>query len=509
VSWSQASQGFWVTLRAAAATNDAPLHNILLHFTILFLGDGEFALRLPSVVLGVAGVAAIYWVGSLIDGPPVGYLSAALLGLSTFHIYYSQEARDYALLALTATLFAGATIRALGSDRRGWHGASTVAAILLLYSHPYGLFLWFSIAIAVIASARLRRDPDQTTLARWAIWQAVPILVYLPWAGFLASRYVEIAIHGFWIRKPDAHALISIVVSLASGRLMALMLAAGAVLGLFAPARPLEGSAEGPLPAKGHFDLLRVVLLAWPFGPLLLGLTVSLISQPILWDRYLICSLPGWLILASWGFCRLGRIWGSWVLAAVVAAALGNLYYYEPHHRDDVRGAVAAYVGQAVSADCVFMYRDYLAVPVLYYLREPPPCFRPSKTAADIRPWEFASPRAWLFLGFINADERRAVMDSLQAHGWQTHTVTKVPGVELLVAESAKPNREASVAREAARKVQCLAPLNREGVGEGRTPGFLSRRRTRSAKWPSAESGQVALAEGGASAAQWAGSPPC
>jgi len=34
--------------------------------------------------------------------------------------------------------------------------------------------------------------------------------------------------------------------------------------------------------------------------------------------------------------------------------------------------------------------------------------------------------------------------------------------------------------------VQCLAPLNREGVGEGRAPGFLSRRRTRSAKWPSA-----------------------
>lgn len=438
VSWHEASLGFWAMIRATAADIHPPLHNILLHFTILLLGDSEFALRLPSVVLGVAGIAAIYWAGSLIDGPPVGYLSAALLGLSPFHIYYSQEARDYALLALTATLFVGATIRALGTNRRSWHGASMATAILLLYSHAYGPLLWFSIVIAVIASVGLCRDPDRTTLVRWAIWQAAAILVYLPWARYLASHYRNMVIHGFWIQKPDAQFVLSLVEGVASGGLMALMLATGALLGLFAPARPLEGSAEGPRPPKGYFDLLRVLLLAWLFGPLLLGLTVSLISQPILWDRYLICSLPGWLILASWGFCRLGRIWSSWVLAAVVAAALGNLYYYKPHHRDDVRGAVAAYLGQAASADCVFVYRDYLAVPVLYYLREPPPCFRPSKTAADIRPWEFASPRAWLFLGFINADERRAVMDSLRAHGWQTHTVTELPGVELLVAESAK-----------------------------------------------------------------------
>lgn len=39
-------------------------------------------------------------------GRMAGFVGAVLLALSPFHIFYSQEARMYSLLALAATLYA-------------------------------------------------------------------------------------------------------------------------------------------------------------------------------------------------------------------------------------------------------------------------------------------------------------------------------------------------------------------------------------------------------------------
>jgi hypothetical protein len=146
-----------------------------------------------------------------------------------------------------------------------------------------------------------------------------------------------------------------------------------------------------------------------------------------------ICSLPALLILAAMGCCRLAETWGPWILASLLTAATLNAYFYEPEHRHDYRSAVAAYLEQVRPGDCVYLYKGYLDAPVLYYLRAPPPCFRRADEAADIRPWEIPSTRAWLFLGQIGEEERRAVTDALKAHGWETHTVIDGRGVRLLL----------------------------------------------------------------------------
>ena len=346
-TWSEARRDFWPMIGAMTKDVHPPLHNSILHVVILAFGDTEAALRLPSALLGVAAVAAIFWVGSLFGGRATGFLAAGLLCLSGFHIHYSQEARPYALLALTATLFAGATLRALETDRQRWHAASFAAALLLLYSHNYGLLLWLSLAIAVFVGAKTWRDPGASTLTRWAAWQAVAALLFLPWAVIVVGQYRHTAADGFWIPRPDLFFLSDVVEANASGGFMALALAAGAVLALVPPSRFFDGAAGVRGSAESHAASRRLFFIAWLLGPLLIGLIASLISQPILVDRYVICSLPAWLILAAAGFSRLQRMWGKWVPAAVIAGAIANLSFYQPETHEDARAIAAAYVGQA------------------------------------------------------------------------------------------------------------------------------------------------------------------
>ena len=434
-SWREASYGFGAMIQTAAADNYPPLHTVLLHFWISCFGDSEFSLRAPSVVLGWASVAAIYWVGRQIAGRIAGLLSALLLGLSGFHIYYSQEARPYALFALMAVVLVGATIRALENNRPGWHAASAAAAGLLLYSHPYGTLVWFCLLVAVIASGKTNRYPAVHVLVSWLKWQAIAFVVYVPWAVILAFRYYQISREGFWLQRPDASFVARTLVEIASGPGMARVLLVSGVLGLFASSRLSNGSAERAEEPGGRADFFLFILVAWLLGPLVLGLIASLIGTPMLSARYLICSLPAALILSALGFFRAYTIIGRWVLVAFFACVVVSLYRYSFHHRDDVRGAVAMYRELAQPADCVFVYQDYLRTPVLYYLRDPPPCFRPVTAAGDIRPWELATTRAWLFLGHLGPGGKQAVIDGVQGHQWQVQVMTDGPNFGLVAAE--------------------------------------------------------------------------
>jgi len=119
-----------------------PLYYLLLHAWRLVCGDGEVAYRFPSVLLGVLLVAVTYRLVRSLFGRPVALLSGALVALNPFLIWYSQEARMYALAAFIAactTWSFVAALRALARRQSGlpsW-GAYTVCAVVGMYTHLY------------------------------------------------------------------------------------------------------------------------------------------------------------------------------------------------------------------------------------------------------------------------------------------------------------------------------------------------------------------------------------
>lgn len=89
----------------------------ILWVTTHIFGSSEISARFPSLLLSVATVYLIYLIGKQLFNKRVGLISALLLSISPLHIYYSQEARMYALAAFAVSLSTYFLIK-LASDIR-------------------------------------------------------------------------------------------------------------------------------------------------------------------------------------------------------------------------------------------------------------------------------------------------------------------------------------------------------------------------------------------------------
>ncbi|MCC6698594.1 MAG: glycosyltransferase family 39 protein [Candidatus Hydrogenedentes bacterium] len=93
------------------------LYYVLAHLSLMG-DDNEVMLRLPSVLGGVAGIAALYALARCVAGIRAAFIAALLLTFSTYHVDHSQEARYYALVMLASVLMTWALWRAITSG--GW-----------------------------------------------------------------------------------------------------------------------------------------------------------------------------------------------------------------------------------------------------------------------------------------------------------------------------------------------------------------------------------------------------
>jgi uncharacterized membrane protein len=115
-----------------------PLYYILLKGWLFTLLDTEFALRLPSVIFSTLSLAALMTIGTVWWGKNAGLYAGLLFSLSSFDVYYSQEARMYTLLALLWLLAYIAIIQSIDGQRRFvvlWGFLN----IGLAWTHFYGL----------------------------------------------------------------------------------------------------------------------------------------------------------------------------------------------------------------------------------------------------------------------------------------------------------------------------------------------------------------------------------
>src|SRR4029077_8368190 len=114
----------------------APLDYLGVKLFTSVLGHGTAATRSWAFVMGCAAVFVIYLLGSRLYGDRmVGLIGAFMLAFSAFHIYYSDEARFYALAVVVGTLNLYVFLRALDSGAvKDWI-LYTALTVIALYSH--------------------------------------------------------------------------------------------------------------------------------------------------------------------------------------------------------------------------------------------------------------------------------------------------------------------------------------------------------------------------------------
>ncbi|MBN1484084.1 MAG: glycosyltransferase family 39 protein [Chloroflexia bacterium] len=112
-----------------------PLYILGMRLWTELFGTGEAALRWPSALLGLGSVLLLYQLGRRLFGRSIGLLAAGLLALSPLAVWYSQEAKAYALslfLVLATWLLLWQALE--HPSRRAWCGFALLT-IAALFSH--------------------------------------------------------------------------------------------------------------------------------------------------------------------------------------------------------------------------------------------------------------------------------------------------------------------------------------------------------------------------------------
>lgn len=81
-----------------------PLYILGMRLWIALFGSGEAALRWPSALAGVLNVPLLYLLGQRLYSRRAGLLAALFLAISPLAVWYSQEAKAYAFFMLFGTL---------------------------------------------------------------------------------------------------------------------------------------------------------------------------------------------------------------------------------------------------------------------------------------------------------------------------------------------------------------------------------------------------------------------
>jgi hypothetical protein len=147
------SGGFGHAMDAVGFSESAPpLYYALAWVWTQLTGTGEFGLRSLSALAGVATVPVAYLIGLELRGRRAGLTAAALVAVNPMMLWYSQEARAYALFALLCAVSLLYCARALRYGRRGDVLAWGIASGLALATHYFAIF-----PVAVEAVLLLRR----------------------------------------------------------------------------------------------------------------------------------------------------------------------------------------------------------------------------------------------------------------------------------------------------------------------------------------------------------------
>ena len=209
-----------------------PLYFALLHGWIRLVGDGTVAMRSLSLLLGLASIAVVYFAGRELDRAlarrrasvesaigdrfGIGAFAALLFTLTPFQVYFSVEARPYALLCLGATMLTLACltiVRCIETPSRRLASAPSrrstrtswlsllIGALVVVWANNTAVLVLGAVTVAFVGLWIVDVDSRSVMAPVIAIGVVVGVLWAPDWPLLIAqAREVT---DDFWIQKPS------------------------------------------------------------------------------------------------------------------------------------------------------------------------------------------------------------------------------------------------------------------------------------------------------------------
>jgi mannosyltransferase len=378
---------YWILRREA----NMALYYLLLRGWVC-LGDGEAWVRLFSAVCGILTVAAIYVLAKRLLGERVAWIAALLAATNACLVQFSQEARSYSMLMLLVVLSYYFFLRAIEEKSLWTAAAYVVISACALYTHFFAALIVCG-QVASLLWLPVKQAPwRRLALAYLALAAtAVPIAIYIEKNDVGQLYWVQPTtiseIYKLFIFFAGASKAVAAVLSLISLLMCALAVA----------------QSWPKLRSRAPESWRIGIVLTWALVPPLVAAVISM-HKPVFVHRYLLISLPGYLILIALGIAQLRRkavlaVLATFVVLSGVSIGQG---YFRPI--EDWRGAVAYLVGNAREGDALLPYIPYGSNNFNFYARRiertrahPPFTFLDSaKGVSQVA--GISSPRTWLVL---------------------------------------------------------------------------------------------------------------
>ncbi len=169
-------------LTTFGSKNQHPLFTLLAHLSTSALGESAWALRLPAALFGAAGPAAVYLLGRHVASRAEAFTAAALLAVSSHHIWFSQNARGYTGLLFLATLATLAFVRLLRDPAagRGMVALYAVTTALALYTHLTAAFQVVAHGLVWLVAFRGAPDRGRKAFVALLLGGLGGVLLYAP-----------------------------------------------------------------------------------------------------------------------------------------------------------------------------------------------------------------------------------------------------------------------------------------------------------------------------------------
>jgi 4-amino-4-deoxy-L-arabinose transferase-like glycosyltransferase len=416
-------QSFWhdevhsvTTARGEAGTGLAdavfnihgPLYLVLLRGWMHIFGHTETQIRTLSAILGSIGLVLFYRMARRLAGRTTGIIALVILACSPYYLWYSQEARNYALLFDLGLIAVPAFMNETKRRTRASFLVALLTTTAACLANLSGFFLLILNGIYALTVGRQLRYP----LRRFLLLTVLSAVILSPWivrgAARIGPLHLGVPQTGSdvpAVKGESPPGVLSIPFTLYEFSL-------GRTLGPSVDEFKLHRLAAVPphlwylIPAAALFALtafhgirrvgasVRSLLLLWFALPILLMAGLSLLNLKAPNSRYAFLSFAPYLILLAIGVSSIRRrTLRILTLVAVGLFSLGSVHQYftnRGYWRPDARAAGRLLTREAAPGDAVVVYTlDY---PLRYYVPDSMNFMLPGQSAfADER-----AAGAWL-----------------------------------------------------------------------------------------------------------------
>ncbi len=299
VTWSLSNKANLVEVwNEISKENRPPLHQLLYYFVIKYIGENEFALRLPSAVFGTLSILFIYLLAYRLYSFKEAIISAGFMAVFWLPLYYSQEARDYSLL-LMLTIGAVYLWIIINENEKRKDKIKSFQVVLfglllalLSYTHYFGLF----ISGLLFIGSLLLLWKNKTFNYRILISYLLALVLYIPW--FNSMLFQASKIQSFWIPKPTIKSIYDVIFYIyATEPILFYMILALLFFSILKFIYNLKMKKQNEQSIE--FMDADLMLWLWFLLPILIIFIQSLIFKSLFLERYfLICLPPAYILLS-------------------------------------------------------------------------------------------------------------------------------------------------------------------------------------------------------------------